>query len=153
MLLPDALAPVEAPRVEISFTLSYQDELAPQTAVWVEDSKGDYVKTIYVSGFAGNVGDKQVTLGTWGTSSGFETDANTGASIDVGNHAYAWDLTRSGGGTASPGTYTVRVETFYWPSMAYEIAEARVDVGDDPDANVVESGTLIPHLRVAYISK
>jgi tetratricopeptide (TPR) repeat protein len=151
MLLVDDLSSAGTPRVEVEFALSYQDELAPQTAVWVEDSKGEYVKTIYVSGFAGNVGDRQVTLGTWGASSNFETDANSGASIDVGNHAYAWDLTRSGGGPVSPGTYTVRVETVYWPSMAYELAEAGVQVGSAEDVAVVETGTLIPHLRVRYV--
>jgi tetratricopeptide (TPR) repeat protein len=151
ILLPDDVSDVNPPKVEIEFTLGYQDELAPQAAVWVEDSKGEFIRTVYVSGFAGNVEDGQVTLAAWGRSSGFETDAKTGASIDVGNHAFAWDLTRSGDGTVTPGTYTVFVEVFFWPSMAYEITESEIQVGGDGDVRETETGTLIPYLRVEYV--
>jgi len=72
--------------VVIDFSLGFLDELPPQTAVWIEDETGNFVKTLYVSGFAGFVGNVQITLPKWGNSSDFQTDGTTGASINNGNH-------------------------------------------------------------------
>ena len=87
------LSDVQKPLVTIDFVLGFQDELAPQTAVWIETDDGQFVKTIYVSGFAGNVRERQVTLPVWGAVSQYaDADAVTGASIDVGHHIFIWNL-------------------------------------------------------------
>ncbi len=117
----------------------------------MEDSEGRFVKTLYVSGFAGYVGDKQVTLRLWAESSNFETDAKTGASIDVGNHLFIWDLTDGEGRRVRDGEYEVRVETLFWPSMQYETASARIRVGEGPSSSVADDGRLIPYLKVEYV--
>jgi hypothetical protein len=50
------------PYLTIGFIMGYRDELAPQTAVWIQDQAGAFVKTVYVSGFSGNAKMKQVDL-------------------------------------------------------------------------------------------
>jgi tetratricopeptide (TPR) repeat protein len=80
-------------KVIVTFHMGFMDELAPQTAVWVEDLNGNFVKTLYVSGFSGYAKEKQVDLPNWGENSEFETDGTTGASIDWGKHTYVLDLT------------------------------------------------------------
>lgn len=139
------------PCVSIDFVLGFRDELAPQTAVWIEDAKGAHVKTVFVSGFAGNVKGKQVTLPVWAAISNFEgADAVTGASIDVGHYAYAWDCTDAGGKAVKPGRYTVKVEVSHWPSMRYQLAETPIEVGKKEATARVETGDCIPSLVVTY---
>jgi tetratricopeptide (TPR) repeat protein len=142
----------EAPLVVVDFVLGFKDELAPQTAVWVEDDRGSFVKTIYVSGFSGYAKSAQVNLSQWSESSGFvDADAVTGASIDVGDHVYLWDLMNASGDRVPEGDYTVRVEVMYWPSMLYQLVSATVTVGDERDRSVVEEGNLVPYLEVTYL--
>ena len=141
----------EKPFVKIDFVLGFEDELAPQTAVWVEDEKGEYVATVYASGFAGFVKEKQVTLPLWAAASGFEgVDAVTTASIDVGHYVYVWDLRNFRGEKVKKGKYTVKVETCYWPSMKYQMVEAVVAAGGKGENSRVEEGNFIPFLEVGY---
>ncbi|MCU0638517.1 MAG: DUF2271 domain-containing protein [Candidatus Krumholzibacteria bacterium] len=141
----------EKPFVKIDFVLGFEDELPPQTAVWVENGNGEYVATVYASGFAGFVKEKQVTLPLWAASSGFEgVDAVTTASIDVGHYVYLWDLRDFRGEKVKKGKYTVKVETCYWPSMKYQMVEAVVAVGGKGEKNRVEEGNFIPFLEVGY---
>lgn len=144
----------EAPYVKIDFILGFQDELAPQTAVWIEDEKGGYVKTIYVSGFAGHAKEKQIDLPKWAMSSDFKgVDAVTSASIDVGHYIYVWDMTDYEGKKVEEGAYKVKVETHYWPTMKYQIAEAAIKAAEKDDASLVEEGDYIPRLEVSYRAK
>ena len=87
------LSQYQPPLLAVDFILGFQDELAPQTAVWIEDIEGKFVKTIYVSGFSGHVKEKQRRLRKWANSSKFiDVDAVTGAGIKLGHHIYVWDL-------------------------------------------------------------
>ena len=141
----------EKPFVKIDFVLGFEDELPPQTAVWVEDEKGDYVATVYASGFAGFAKEKQVTLPVWAASSGFEgVDAVTTASIDVGHYVYVWNLRDFRGEKVKKGKYAVKVETCYWPSMKYQMVETPVTVGGKGEKSRVEEGNFIPFLEVEY---
>ncbi|MBN2620173.1 DUF2271 domain-containing protein, partial [candidate division WOR-3 bacterium] len=86
-------ADYKKPYVTIDFLLGFKDELPPQIAVWIERETGEFVKTIYVSGFSGYAKEQQINLPTWASSSKFmDTDGVTGASIDLGHHLYIWDL-------------------------------------------------------------
>jgi tetratricopeptide (TPR) repeat protein len=137
------------PLVTIDFVLGFQDELEPQTAVWIEDANGQFVKTIYVSGFAGHVKERQITLPVWGQVSGFaDADAVTGASIDVGHHVFVWDLKDAVGTKVPHGTYAVKVEASYWPSMQYQLAEAIIQIGKKGHQTLVEEGNFIPYLKI-----
>jgi tetratricopeptide (TPR) repeat protein len=140
------------PVVYVDFELSYRDELAPQTAVWVENADGEFVKTIYVSGFSAYAKERQVNLPVWAKSSEFaDVDAVTGASIDLGQHIYIWDLSDYAGEKVKSGEYKVLVEVSYWPSMQYERVEAPVKIGKSAVRKVVEDGTIIPYLEVRYL--
>jgi tetratricopeptide (TPR) repeat protein len=140
------------PIVCIDFELSFRDELAPQTAVWIEDSEGEFIKTIYVSGFSAYAKEQQVNLPVWTKSSEFaDVDAITGASIDLGHHVYIWDLHDHSGKKVSSGEYKVLVEVSYWPSMQYERVEAPIKIGKSAMRKVVEEGSIIPYLEIRYL--
>ena len=146
------LSSYPAPVVGIEFELSYRDELAPQTAVWIENKEGEFVKTIYVSGFSGYAKEKQINLPVWAKSSEFvDVDAVTGASINLGHHVYVWDLTDHNGAKVKQGQYKVLVEVSYWPSMQYQRVEAPVEIGKREVRKVVEEGDFIPYLEVRYL--
>jgi tetratricopeptide (TPR) repeat protein len=156
----DAMKPVEPdfdiskagkPCVVVDFVLGFRDELAPQVAIWIEDASEKHVKTVYVSGFAGHVKGKQVTLPVWAAISKFEgADAVTGASIDVGHHVYTWDCTGLDGKPVKPGTYTVKLEVSHWPSMKYQLAETTIVVGKKENSSRVEQGDFVPSFIVTY---
>ena len=148
------LSGAQQPLVRIDFILGFRDELAPQTAVWIETADGQFVRTIYVSGFAGFVREQQVTLPVWGAVSEFsDADAVTGASIDVGHHIFAWDLEDLDGKAVPPGTYMVKVEVSHWPSNLYQLVEAAIEVGKKPARTVTEKGNFIPYLEVSYLPR
>jgi tetratricopeptide (TPR) repeat protein len=146
------ISKVETPVVVIDFILGFADELAPQTAVWIEDKDGKFIKTIYVSGFSGYAKEKQVNLPRWAKSSNFsDTDGVTGASVDLGHHIYVWDLKDSIGKEVKSGEYVIKVEVSYWPSMQYQWVSANIDIGKKETKTIVEEGNLIPYLEVKYI--
>ncbi len=151
--VPD-LSKQPRPFVSIDFVLGFRDELAPQVAVWIEDASGAHVKTVFVSGFAGNVKGRQVTLPVWAEISKFEgADAVTGASIDVGHYVYAWDCKGLDGKPVKPGRYTAKVEVMHWPSNRYQLAEAAFAVGKKEETARIETGDYIPSLVVTYCPK
>jgi len=142
------------PVVTIDFVSGFRDELPPQIAVWIEDASEKHVKTVYVSGFAGNVKGRQVTLPVWAATSEFAgADAVTGASIDVGHYVYAWDCKGLDGKPVKPGKYVAKVEVSHWPSMKYQLAEATVTVGKSENSARVEEGVYVPSLVVTYYPK
>ncbi|MDZ7860751.1 MAG: DUF2271 domain-containing protein [Candidatus Krumholzibacteriota bacterium] len=143
---------LEKPCMIIDFVLGFRDELAPQTAVWIEDEKGNYVNTVYVSGFSGNVKSTQIVLPSWAESSDFNNiDAVTAASIDIGHHIYTWDLVDFEGNPVSRGYYTVKVEVSHWPSMKYQLAETGINIGGESGRSLSEEGNFIPYLEVRYL--
>jgi tetratricopeptide (TPR) repeat protein len=145
------LSQYQLPVLAIDFILGFRDELEPQTAVWIEDREGNFVKTIYVSGFSGHVKEKQSRLPKWANSSKFvDVDAVTGASINLGHHIYVWDLKDSLGRRVKAGEYVVKVEVAYWPSRQYQLVSAAVNLGEKGDRSVVEQGKFVPYLEVIY---
>jgi tetratricopeptide (TPR) repeat protein len=144
-------AKYQAPFLSIDFVLGFRDELPPQTAVWIEDKDGKFVKTIYVSGFSGFAKEKQANLTDWADASKFtDADAVTAASIDVGHHIYVWDLKDYNGNQVKSGEFVVKVEVAYWPSMEYQSTSANLTIGKQDSRVVVEEGNLIPYLEVKY---
>jgi len=142
------------PAVVVSFVLGFQDELAPQTAVWVEDDKGGYVATLYVSGFSGHARQSQVDLPFWARSSEFRgCDAVTGASIDLGQHIYTWDLKDVDGMLVRPGNYVIKVESSWWPSNKAEVASVQVAVGGRETRARAEPKDLIPFLDARFLPR
>lgn len=142
------------PLVTIDFVLGFQDELAPQTAIWIEDREGGFIKTVYVSGFAGYVKEQQITLPIWANSSNFvDADGVTGASIDIGHHVHVWDIEDHQGKQVKPGQYVVKIEVSHWPCMQYQLAAANIEVGKKEAKTIVQEGNFIPYLEVTYYPK
>jgi hypothetical protein len=141
----------ETPVVVIDFILGFKDELPPQTAVWVEDKEGEFIKTIYVSGFSGYARSGG-RIPQWTSSSEFiDADAVTGASIDLGHHIYVWDLRDISGKKIKLGEYIIKVETAFWPSMQYQCVEAPLTLGKKAEHVIIEEGKIIPFLEVKYL--
>jgi tetratricopeptide (TPR) repeat protein len=141
------------PFIVIDFLLGFRDELPPQTAVWIEDYNGKFVKTVYVSGFSGFAKEKQANLLKWSQSSQFkDVDGVTGASITLGQHIYVWDLKDWQGLKVKPGEYLVKIEVMYWPSMEYECAAAPVKIGKKGEKVLFKEGKLIPYAELKYFS-
>jgi len=136
--------------VTITFHLGFRDELEPQTAVWIEDNDGGFIKTVYVSGFSAHAREKQVNLPIWSAKSKYETNGTTGASIDWGKHTFFWDVTDSNNKKVVPGTYTVIVESSWWPSMKYGRAEAHIEIGKKKASARGSFEPYIPRLAVEY---
>ncbi|MBN1695341.1 DUF2271 domain-containing protein [candidate division WOR-3 bacterium] len=140
--------------VVVDFVLGFQDALAPQTAVWIEDKKGNFIKTLYVSGFSGYVKEKQLWLKKWAESSKYvDTDAVTSASIDVGHHIYIWELKDHNGKKVKSGEYVVKVEVSSWPSMKYQLASVAIKINGKKNKSTVEEGDIIPFLEATYYPK
>jgi tetratricopeptide (TPR) repeat protein len=146
-------AKYKKPFLTIDFVLGFRDELPPQTAVWIEDPNGKFIKTVYVSGFSGFAKEKQVNLSSWSESSQFkDVDGVTGASIDLGQHIYVWDLKDSERKKVKAGEYTVKIEVMFWPSMEYECSSAPIKIGKNQERVVFKEGKLIPYLEVKYFA-
>lgn len=145
---------LEKPVLLIDFILGFIDELEPQTAIWVENKEGEFIKTIYVSGFAGFVREKQITLSQWAESSKFiDADAITSASINMGHHIYTWDLKDHNNESIKNGEYIVRLEVFYWPSMKYHLISSPVVIGSEKTGSIIEKGSLVPYFSIEYYPK
>ena len=144
----------EKPVVAVSFVLAFQDELEPQTAVWVEDSRGKFVKTLYVSGFSGHAKAVQVDLPHWALSSEYRgCDAVTGASIDLGQHLYTWDMKDLEGRPVGLDSCVIRVEAAWWPSMKAEIASVRLALRKDGSVARAAPAGLIPFIEAQYLPR
>ncbi len=142
------------PCLVMDFILGFQDELAPQIAIWIEDEKGKFIKTIYISAFSAYVKEKQVQLPKWAKSSNFEdAEIVTGASIDVGHHIYTWDLTDIQNKKVSKGEYVVHFEICHWPHVIYEHLEIPVEIEKKTFSITKKDSEMIPEVHISYFSK
>ena len=115
--------------LEVSF--NYQRQAGPgsnQYAVWIENEKGEFVKTLFVTSYTtkgrarGNEQPKRgyivrpACVPTWVKTSKAEEktdvqlDAVTGATPQGGIQTFTWDFTDEQGKVVSQGTYKVKVE-------------------------------------------
>lgn len=144
----------EKPVVAVSFVLGFQDELEPQTAVWVEDNRGNFVRTLYVSGFSGHARAVQVDLPHWALSSEYRgCDAVTGASIDLGQHLYTWNMKDAEGRRVELDSCVINVEAAWWPSMKAEIASVRLALRKDGATARATPPGLIPYIEAQYLPR
>ncbi|MDR1902451.1 MAG: DUF2271 domain-containing protein [Treponema sp.] len=106
-------------KVEVTFNFTRQGGYATnQFAVWVEDSGGKYIKTLYATMFTANGGWKtrDQSLPVWVKQSGLsgmkknETDAVTGSTPQTGKVSYIWDGTNQAGLAVPAGEYRIFVE-------------------------------------------
>jgi hypothetical protein len=121
--LPAVLGPAQPVPVvgtaEVSFTYNKQGGFASnQFAVWIEDSRGGHVKTLYATKFTATGGWKkrESSIPLWVKQSGLggmnksQIDALTGPTPRGGTLRYVWDGTNQAGLAAAAGGYRVFVE-------------------------------------------
>jgi rhodanese-related sulfurtransferase len=97
-----------------------------QFAVWIEDSDGNVVKTIYVTDFTAGrrgYGNRKDALCHWvkaaepDSMDETEIDAISGATPQPGHQHFEWDLTDDEGQRVYDGQYSVKLEgTLFWSS-------------------------------------
>ena len=104
-----------------------------QIAIWIENEKGNVVKTIYVSDFTAarrGYENREDALTHWVASAkpvemdARAIDAISGATLQTGSQQMNWDLTDLVGNRVSEGVYTIYLEgTLYWGSNVLYSAE------------------------------
>ena len=136
-----------ADAVNITFDYEKQPGYASnQFAVWIEDTEGNMVKTLYATRFTANGGYKNRTdaIPTWVEKSGLasmekaEIDAITGATPKSGTLSYVWDLKDESGNRIAPGKYTFCVEgSLRWKNRV--LYSGTIEVGDSQAAAQAEA--------------
>ena len=135
----DELTPVSG-EVVIAFDYAKQSGYASnQYAVWIEDTDGRLIKTLYATRYTANGGyqDRPDSIPAWVEKSGLaemaktEIDAITGATPKAGSLAYTWDLTDLHGNIVKPGEYNFFVEgSLRWKNRV--IYCASMEIGNLP---------------------
>lgn len=129
-----------AGRVEIRFPFKRQPGLASnQFAVWIEDDRGAFVKTLFATRFTARGGYKKrpQALSTWVRRSALEEppDAVSAPTPRSGELSYVWDCRDRGGSLVPPGEYRFFVEgTLFWESLV--LWSGRIVIGGPSDRAV-----------------
>ena len=126
--------------VTISFDYEKQSGYASnQFAVWIEDTDGKYIKTLYATRYTASGGykDRPDSIALWVKKSNLasmkksEVDAITSAMPSTGNLSYVWDLTGTYNEKVSPGEYKFFVEgTLRWKN--YVLYSGVIAISDNP---------------------
>jgi hypothetical protein len=111
-------------KVEVRFTFNYGTYIASnQFAVWIEDSSGKFIRTLYAPRFTATGGweKRPDALPVWVSRSGLgsgtapSVDAYTGATPKFGPQVFTWDCTDQDGRPVEAGEYRFFVEgTICW---------------------------------------
>ncbi len=130
-------------KVEISFPFVRQSGIASnQFAVWIEDTEGNFVKTLYVTNFTVRRGyqTRKEALRIWvkkskrAAASKDKVDAVSGATPRTGNLRYTWNCDDQHGKSVSEGNYRFFVEgTLFWESSV--IYSGTIAVGGPKESN------------------
>jgi hypothetical protein len=125
---------------ELNIQIDYEKQEGPgsnQWAIWVENSEGTLVKTLFVTRFTADGGyvPRPNCTPLWVNKAlpddlpQESIDAFSGATPLTGLQTYVWDLTDSTGQTVEEGLYTLMIEaTLYGDSEA--IYMIPVTIGD-----------------------
>ncbi len=138
--------------LQVDLTLGYRDQIQPQTAVWIEDIDGNYLATLYISGFAAFVKENQMHLPRWGRSSQFQgIDSVTGASIDCGEHRFYWDLKDCKNYRFKGEKVIVKTEICHWPHVQYTLQELPVDLLESGEIRSSGDKYLLPEIKATLV--
>ena len=119
----------KTPQAAAELTFSYtrlSGSASNQFAVWVEDSQGKHIKTLYATKYTANGGWKrrETSIPVWVKKSGLadltgaQVDAVTGATPKTGTLTYTWDGTDSSGKAVPAGNYVLYLEgTLRWENQ------------------------------------
>ncbi|MEV0821826.1 DUF2271 domain-containing protein [Nonomuraea rubra] len=130
--------------VRIDYQLNRLPRLASnQLAIWIEDARGRYVRTLFATSFTANGGFERrpMSLPLWRQASGWEsaTDSEVKAASrpaqESGRQSVYWDTTDRSGKPVPPGSYTYRVEgNVVWEKRV--LFTGSIEVGDTPHASL-----------------
>lgn len=135
------IALAEQPNGTVAISLDYKERntySSNQFAIWIEDLKGNFVKTVYVTSFSANGGYKkrEDAIPIWVEKSNIvsasqdEIDAISGATPKSGNLMYIWNLTDENGQGVADGEYNFFVEaTVYEKSRI--LFSGTIDISDE----------------------
>jgi len=128
------------PAAELTFTFTRLSGAATnQFAVWIENTQGQHIKTIYATRFTANGGWKRraASIPIWVKQSGLanmtsaQVDAITGATPRAGTLTYTWDGTNSQGASVPSGNYVLILEaTLRWENQV--VYRAPIQLGQGP---------------------
>jgi hypothetical protein len=133
-------AAISTSKAVLKINVDYEKQAGPgsnQWAVWIEDSKGNLVKTLFVTRFTADGGyiPRPACTPLWVGKANPDNlsqetmDAFSGATPLSGLQTYVWDITDTDGNTVAHGTYTLVVEaTLFGESEV--IYKAPVKIGD-----------------------
>lgn len=135
---PSAIS-TDSGKVIISFDFTKQSGHASnQFAVWIENSSGELVRTLYATEFTpeGGFEKRPDAIATWvekaqvANMSDEEVDAISGATPKSGSLSYGWDLTDENGELVPEGEYKFFVEgSLRWKNRV--IFTDNIIVGDE----------------------
>ena len=137
--------------VELSFSFTRQSGSATnQYAVWIEDSQGKLVKTLYATRWTASGGwsRRPTSIPMWVKQSNLsqmtraQADAVSSATPVTGVRTYTWDGTDSRGSAVPAGYYTLIIEgTLRWENLVYYRAPFRLGQGPaTPQINTEYTG-------------
>ena len=142
------ITPSVGPYVAITVYFNPQDGIATnQYAVWIEDSSGDLVKSVFATHFTADGGweKRPEALPVWVEKSGLSAgtaqniDTYTGATPkEAGRQVYYWDCTDENGQTVPDGDYRFITEgIIYWADAV--TFSGTIHVGGDENTTQAEA--------------
>ncbi|MFP4128280.1 MAG: DUF2271 domain-containing protein [Desulfonatronovibrio sp.] len=160
---------IGARRLEISYFLHLQPRMASnQFAVWIEDSKGNYIDTVFATNYTARGGYEQrpLSLQEWRESADWDqaesgnVDAVSGATPLSGKHTAVWDCTDEQGRAVAPGRYIYKMEgNIFWENRVVWTGE--IELGNTPDESRAKpryfpekahrKGILLEDVRARYL--
>lgn len=157
--------------IEISFVFNRMPTIASnQFAVWIENSNGEVIRTLYVTDFTAKrrgYEKRDMSLFSWVSAADpagmndEELDSISGATPASGQQRFVWDLTDAKGNQVPDGIYIVKVEgSLYWEDSILYSAE--IDLGKDhsetvdvqmtPSTENHENETMLQNVEMKVIS-
>ena len=112
-------------QLAISFQFQRGGIASSQYAIWIENDKGELVRTVYATSYTvkGGYEVRKESIPTWvqkakpGKMTDVQIDAITGATPRSSTLTYTWDGTDDKGNLVLPGKYHFYIEgSLYWKS-------------------------------------
>jgi hypothetical protein len=137
-------------KVDINFDYVKQQGMGSnQFAVWIEDAKGNYIKTLGVTKFVATKGYKtrEMALLNWvklakrSEMNNKEVEAITKATPNTGGQIYVWDCTDANGKAVVAGEYRYVVEACRYMED-YDLFSGKVAVGKNTVTSKAEMKTV-----------
>jgi hypothetical protein len=128
--------------VTVSYELSRKKGIASnQIAVWIEDAKGNFVKTLFATDYmAKRKGFKArpMLCPDWVKAADLQNlsqpqiDAVSGPTQKPGEVSLKWDCTDAKGNPVAPGAYVYKVEgNIFWENRV--LWTGKIRIGEKPD--------------------